>query len=195
MQQLFHRRNIPMSRLLFVQHMQQMRHRCWSADMGKVRRIRGCEGMDLLADSMTSVTLRPAETQTTTSAWHWPHTDWLVSVAGEISLCHRPAHHANTGPLTALFFSPHSIKMQSVWLIVVSCALRRDHHQLFRPFTWCWSTITMKVTKVPIFPRVYSCCTHGQVEKFKSDHMYASNLSLYCFSNLIFSILASITPL
>lgn len=99
------------------------------------------------------------------------HTDWLVSTVGEISLCQRSVPCANTGPLTLLFF-PHSIKMQSVWLIVVSCALRRDHHQLFRPFTWCRTTITMKVIVMPICTDVYTCCKHGQAEEFKSDRIY-----------------------
>ncbi len=34
-----------------------------------------------------------------------PHTDWLVSTVGEISLCQHSVPCANTGPLTLLFFS------------------------------------------------------------------------------------------
>lgn len=114
-----------------------------------------------------------------------PHTDWLVSTVGEISLCQRSVPCANTGPLTLLFF-PHSIKMQSVWLIVVSCALRQDHHQLFRPFTWCWTPITMKVTVMPIFSDVYTCGRHGQAEEFKPDQIYVvTTLYVDLFNHLL----------
>lgn len=65
--------------------------------------------------------------------------------------------------------------MQSEWLIVVSCALRQDHHQLFRPFTWCWTPITMKVTVMPICFYVYTCCGHDQAEEFRSDKIFFSS--------------------
>lgn len=56
-------KNIQMRQLLFVQHMQWVSHRCWSADMVKVPGIRGCEGQDVLVESMMSVTLPPADTE------------------------------------------------------------------------------------------------------------------------------------
>lgn len=52
----FTSKKIQMRQLAFVQHMQWMSHRCWSADMVKVPGIRGCEGQDVLVESMMSVT-------------------------------------------------------------------------------------------------------------------------------------------
>lgn len=49
-------KKIQMRQLAFVQHMQWMSHRCWSADMVKVPGIRGYEGQDVLVESMMSVT-------------------------------------------------------------------------------------------------------------------------------------------
>lgn len=152
---------ILMRQPLFVQHMQKMSHRCRSVDMVKVRCISGCEEQDVLVGKHDECDPSSRDTKRQQVLGTSSRTDWLVSTVCEISLCQCSAHCANTGPLTLLFF-PHSIKMQSVWLIVVSCALRQDHHQLFRPFTWCWTLITMKVIEMPICSDVYTCCRHGQ---------------------------------
>lgn len=147
----------------------QISGRCWSMDMINVQGIRGYEGPGVLVKSMMSVTL-PADTKQQQVLGTRAYTDWLVSAVGEISLCQHLAPCAKAGPLTLLFF-PHSIKMQSVWLIVVSCALRQDHHQLFRSFTWCWTPITMKVNKMPICLDVYSLLTWG-ADKCAHQRLY-----------------------
>lgn len=106
-----------------------------------------------------------------------PHTDWPVSTVGGISLCQRFGTRCQHS---------HSIKLQSVWLIVVSCALRQDHHWLFRPFTWCWTLITMKVKVMFICLDVYSWGRHGQKDKFDSGGIYGvtglNGISVHIFN-------------
>ena len=105
------------------------------------------------------------------------HSGWDKSLSTFGTMCqHRT--------INVVVFFPHSIKMQSVWLIVVSCALRQDHHQLFRPFTWCCTPITMKVTVTPICFYVCTCCGHDQAEEFKLDKIFFSSPYFHILSFL-----------
>lgn len=160
----FTSKKIQMRQLAFVQHMQWMSHRCWSADMVKVPGTGCISGKHDECDPFLQ-----QRHKATTSTWHQPRTDWLVSTVAHISLCHHLAYRANTGPLTLLFL-PHSIKMQSVWLIVVSYALRQDHHfsdhLLDAELQLLWRSL-----KCPFFPDVYTRCRNGPAEGFKTGQI------------------------
>lgn len=169
---------------LVMEELQWISHRCSAVDMVKVWGVSGCEGRD----ECRAWWVWPFQQwhTVTTSTWHQP-SHWLTclrggrdkSLSASGAVCQRSA-------INVVVLS-HSIKMQSAWLIVVSCASRQDHRRLFSPFTWCWAPITLKVNVMLICSHVCTWCRHGKAEKFKQ--IYLSNLCCYWCSGWTFNSL------
>lgn len=131
-----------------VQNKQPMSHSVILVHLAEGQPIKKGEGQVVLAGSMMSVTLPPAETASDNkylaAATHRLTClcgGWDKSLSPFDSQCQ---HWTIKVVFFVLFlFFPHTtftlIKMQSVWLIVVTCAITQYDHWVFRPFISCWN--------------------------------------------------------